>query len=91
MTTLATQFQLDCALMAGAVYVFNRNAINQLPVPPGWTLGKYQSENTGFEAASFIDGSQIVISYAGTAPITLSIPAGQDRDDILHGSAQAMT
>ena len=38
MPTLSTPFQLDCALMAGAVYVSNRDVINQLPVPPGWVL-----------------------------------------------------
>ena len=35
---IPTQFQIDCAVMAGAAYVSNRNPINQLPVPPGWTL-----------------------------------------------------
>ena len=63
MTTIATQFQVDCALMAGAVYVSNRNPINQLPVPQGWALVNYQSLPSGFEGAGFTNGSEIVISY----------------------------
>jgi hypothetical protein len=71
MPTLADQFQIDCAMMAGAVYVSNRDPINQLPVPPGWALVNYESDpSSGFEAASFTDGSQIVISYAGTEPLS---------------------
>lgn len=68
MTTIADQFQIDCAVMAGAAYVSNRNPINQLPVPPGWALVNYVSLTSGFEGAAFTNGSQIVISYTGTNP-----------------------
>lgn len=69
MTTIADQFQIDCAVMAGAVYVSNRDKINQLPVPPGWALVNYVSLPSGFEGAAFTNGSQIVISYTGTNPV----------------------
>ncbi|MDR3391638.1 MAG: hypothetical protein P4L77_07880 [Sulfuriferula sp.] len=72
MTTLADQFEVDCAMMSGADYVSNRNPVNQLPMPLGWTLKKYVSiPASGFEGASFTNGSQIVISYTGTNPLTV--------------------
>ncbi|MGO9446883.1 MAG: lipase family protein, partial [Thiobacillaceae bacterium] len=57
---------VEYALMAGAVYVSTRNIVNQLPAPPGWAPSKYESLDSGFEAVSFKQGSNIVISYAGT-------------------------
>ena len=63
-----TQFQIDCALMSGAVYVSNRNILNQLPSPVGWVSDNYVSLDNGFEAVSFAQGSNIVISFAGTEP-----------------------
>lgn len=50
---IPTQFQIDCALMAGAAYISTRNVINQIPVPPSWTSGNYRSLPDGFEAVSF--------------------------------------
>jgi hypothetical protein len=38
MTTITTQFQIDCALMAGAVYISTRAQINQLSLPAGWQI-----------------------------------------------------
>jgi len=36
---MATQFEIDCALMAGASYISSRpNKINQFPIPAGWTI-----------------------------------------------------
>jgi hypothetical protein len=34
---MATQFQIDCALMAGRAYQQARAGINWFPVPTGWT------------------------------------------------------
>lgn len=33
---MATQFELDCALMAGASYVSTRSDKNKFPIPNGW-------------------------------------------------------
>lgn len=59
---------IEYALMAGAAYVSTRNVINQIPIPPGWTPFKYESLDSGFEAVSFQQGNDIVISFAGTGP-----------------------
>jgi len=66
MTTPTAQEIIDDALMAGAVYISTRNVINQIPTPPGWLPFKYESLDSGFEAASFRQGQNIVISFAGT-------------------------
>ena len=62
---------IDLALMAGASYVSNRNEKNRFPIPDGWskvsTPDSYVlNPASGFEAVSFIKGSEIVISFAGT-------------------------
>ena len=63
MTTL-----IDYALMAGASYISTRSDKNQFPVPQGWTeqIAKRQSLPSGFEATYFTNGTDIVISFAGT-------------------------
>ncbi|MGA7178058.1 MAG: hypothetical protein WBX11_00525 [Thiobacillaceae bacterium] len=67
--------QLEYALMAGASYISNRAPINRFAVPKGWIQATdyYKNDSTsGFEAATFIDGTSIdksnniVISFAGT-------------------------
>ncbi|MGO9446896.1 MAG: lipase family protein, partial [Thiobacillaceae bacterium] len=69
MATPAQQQIIDDALMAGAAYVSTRGMINQIPVPTGWKPIYYQSFSlSGFEAAAFQNGNNIVISYAGTNP-----------------------
>ena len=67
---MATQFETDCALMAGQVYLSTRTNINKLPVPNGWAEVplSHVSLSTGFEAGAFVKGNQVVISYAGTYP-----------------------
>ncbi|MBN1364872.1 MAG: hypothetical protein JW976_08720 [Syntrophaceae bacterium] len=65
---MADQFQIDCALMAGAVYKKSRNQINILPNPNGWETFNYKTTESGFEAVSFRKGNEIVISFAGTYP-----------------------
>lgn len=66
---MTTQFEIDCALMAGGAYIENRADINQFPTPAGWTEvsdSHFYDSRTGFEAVSFQRGSEIVISYTGT-------------------------
>ena len=77
---MATQFEIECALMAGRAYQTNRNPINQFPVPAGWVEFFHVPNNpdfpmftgsSGFEAVSFqnaTDPNNIVISFAGTEP-----------------------
>ena len=83
---MATQFEIECALMAGRAYQSNRNpdiGINWFPVPAGWNEFFHVPNNpaftpssSGFEAVSFRSGNgtgnEIVISYAGTDPISVS-------------------
>ncbi|MHB1358327.1 MAG: lipase family protein, partial [Rhodocyclaceae bacterium] len=71
---MATQFEVNCALMAGRAYQTNRNSNNWFPIPDGWTEFFHVPNGTypttmGFEAVSFVrDGNpnEIVISFAGT-------------------------
>ena len=73
---MATQFTIDCALMAGRVYESTRSVINWLPTPEGWVElahvpSKLQSTAAGFEASAFqsvSNSNNIVISFAGTYP-----------------------
>jgi VCBS repeat-containing protein len=66
--------EIEYALMAGYAYVSTRNEINWFPVPQGWASFFHVSGTTepsfptadGFEAISFSNGSEIVISFAGT-------------------------
>lgn len=70
---MATQFEIDCALMSGAAYVSTRPNENKFPVPEGWSdfahapSASYPT-SAGFEALSFRKDNQIVIAYAGTYP-----------------------
>ena len=71
---MTTQFEIDCALMAGEVYISTRTDLNKLPTPPGWMEVplSHVSLPSGFEAVSFAKGNEIVISYAGTYPPDLT-------------------
>ena len=83
---MATQFEIDCALMAGRVYQTNRdpNGINWFPAPSGWNEFFHVPNNPdfpsftgalGFEASSFqntANPNNIVISFAGTNATQLS-------------------
>ena len=65
---MATQFEIECALMAGRSYQVNRAEINQFPVPSGGTEFFHVPNPTfkttsGFEAVSFQRGNEIVISH----------------------------
>jgi len=70
---MATQFEIDCALMAGRAYQTTRGKINWFPVPvtDGWTEFFHVPNSdypisSGFEAVYFQRGNEIVISFAGT-------------------------
>ena len=62
---------IEYALMAGASYVSTRAPINRFPIPisQGWTdLLQHKENPSGFEATAYVNGSEIVISFAGTDP-----------------------
>ena len=61
--------QLEYALMAGAAYASTRGSVNEIPAPQGWTeIAHPVNDASGFEAAIFQRGTEIVISFAGTGP-----------------------
>jgi hypothetical protein len=90
---MATQFEIDCALMAGAAYRSNRPADkNKFPVPDGWVAFNHVNLNSGFEAVSFTDGNEIVISFAGTGDIAdvvadVSLFAGACQTQLVQAAA----
>ncbi len=59
---------IEYALMAGASYRDTRPDANKFPIPIGWNMisRSPQDNATGFEAATFMNGTEIIISYAGT-------------------------
>ena len=70
---MTTQFEIDCALMAGLAYQTTRDRTNWFPTPEGWQQFSHVPNstyltNSGFEAVSFQNSvtGEIVISYAGT-------------------------
>ncbi len=75
---MATQFEMDCALMAGRAYQTNRDShgINWFPVPSGWFEVQHVpnpaiSTSGGFEMSVFqstTNTNNIVIAFAGTNP-----------------------
>jgi len=74
-----TASTVDYALMAGAAYFSTRDVINRLPFPEGsgWSrlaggFDHRQDDSSGFEAAAFVKGGEIVISFAGTYPDDIS-------------------
>jgi Lipase (class 3) len=67
--------KIEYALMAGAAYKSTRPDANKFPVPQGWisffpvpdkTTASAFTATNGFEARSFSNGTNIVISFAGT-------------------------
>lgn len=68
---MATDIEL--ALMAGGAYESTRKEINRFPIPINWDSVNHKTQDSGFEAISFVkEGTtlktspEIVISYAGT-------------------------
>ncbi|MFH1870442.1 MAG: calcium-binding protein [Pseudomonadota bacterium] len=79
---------LDYMLMSGNAYDSTRSSTNKIPVPLGWnqlpgTLGYQQPKTSGFEAAAYQQGNQIVISFAGTFPGGSLFPADLVADGTL--------
>lgn len=74
---MATQFEIDNALMAGLAYQSTRDKINWFPAPSGWLEFSHIPNSTypttlSFEASAFQNTTtgEIVISYAGTSQLT---------------------
>lgn len=60
---------VEYALLAGASYISTRADPNKFPIPIGWlevSNSHFDDPSTGFEAVTFTNGSEIVISFAGT-------------------------
>lgn len=74
---MATQFEIDSALMAGLSYQTSRDKTNWFPAPSGWVEFSHVPNDAypttlSFEASAFQNTStgEIVIAYAGTAQLT---------------------
>ncbi|MBI5556785.1 MAG: DUF2974 domain-containing protein [Deltaproteobacteria bacterium] len=67
---MTTQFDIDCALIAGVAYRSTRDQIYRIPPPDGWTEVplSHVTMPSGFEAVSFQRNNEIVISFAGANP-----------------------
>ena len=67
---MATQFEIDNALMADVAYRSTRDSRNRFPLPAGWSEIPLSHATLpgGFEAVSFKQDTKIVISFAGTGP-----------------------
>ncbi|MDP2804816.1 MAG: hypothetical protein Q8O24_02625 [Gallionellaceae bacterium] len=93
---MATQFEIDCALMAGAAYFDTRADLNRFPAPQNWVSFNHQSNSSsGFEAVSFQSqcSNDIVISFAGTYDQSnpdfiadANLMAGQLSDQLLQAA-----
>jgi hypothetical protein len=61
---------IEYALLAGASYYDTRADINRFSLPQNWSVVSRlpQDESTGFEASTFKNGTNIVISFAETDP-----------------------
>ncbi len=72
---------IEYALLAGDSYISNRDPINQFPIPAGWQLySTWPADSvTGFEASTYRNGTDVVISFAGT-------DFSQPGTDFLHGN-----
>jgi len=66
MIVLTDEDKIKYALLAGASYISTRNPVDQIPAPDGWNMIDHQTAPSGFEAAAYQNGNEIVISYAGT-------------------------
>lgn len=90
---MATDFEIKCALMAGASYISNRPDKNTFPTPDGWIVRKdlYATKPSGFEAVSFQNGNEIVISFTGTNgsgdwPTNIALADGNYCDQLLDAA-----
>ena len=74
---------IEYALMAGASCISTRSLENRFPAPQGWTKvvnpdSYFEDPISGFEAISFTNGTEIVISYSGTDPNDTSVFSSPD-------------
>lgn len=93
---MATQFEIDCAVMAGRAYQLSRADINWFPIPNGWSEffhvpNPTYAVSSGFEAVSFQRGNDIVIAFAGTAelndwPANAGLALGGGSDQLLQAA-----
>ncbi|MCX5848911.1 MAG: hypothetical protein NTW65_05635 [Deltaproteobacteria bacterium] len=68
---MATQFEIDCALMSG--YADNtRIEPNKFPIPATYTIYEAVNNPSGLNLVTFQSGSKIIISFACTAYNSLS-------------------
>jgi hypothetical protein len=85
---------IDYALMAGAAYRSNRDQKNRIPTPQNWSevIGSYRnlSNASGFEAVSFTQGADLVISFAGT-DFSQGIPMALFTGDFWQGNIPLIT
>ena len=59
--------EIKYALLAGAAYYNTRAEVNRFPLPENWSVySRVPQQSSGFEATAFKNGSEIVISFAGT-------------------------
>ena len=85
---------IDYALMAGVSYRSIRDPNNRFSIPLGWSevVGSYRNltSTSGFEATSFTNGSEIVISFAGT-DFSQGIPSALFTSDFWQGNIPLVT
>ena len=85
---------IEYALMAGASYISTRPDINKFPVPQGWIKvtnpdSYFRDPVSGFEAISFTNGTDLIISYAGTNPNNLLDPDNAANIGLATGNGSA--
>src|SRR5574343_569146 len=73
---------IEYALMAGASYYDTRAEINRFVLPQNWSVySRFPADaSSGFEAATYKNGTDFVISFAGTT----------DLSDWVHGNTLAL-
>jgi hypothetical protein len=85
---------IDYALMAGASYRSNRDPKNRFPTPQDWSevVGSYRNltSASGFEAVSYTNGTELVISFAGT-DFSKGIPGALFTGDFWQGNIPLIT
>lgn len=92
---MATQIEIDYALIAGYAYFGSRSDINRFPIPQGWMEKVDMRANypaSGFETYAFQRGTEIVISIAGTngsgdLGTDISLWWGKAADQLKQGAA----
>ena len=78
--------------MAGASYISNRDPNNRFPAPDVWleSINQRKTKPSGFEATYFTNGSNLVISFAGT-DFSKGIPGALFTGDFWQGNIPLIT